>query len=249
VLFGLGQALTFLFSTLTYLVSLLCVLGVRATLQDADRERRLTRVVADIREGISWLLRQRLLTSLVILIGITNVVFTPLSLFLIVRAQALGASPALIGIVFALLGAGAVLGSVTTPWVLRRWRNRTVLLGSLWLWAALLTVLPFLNEVTWLGAAVAVTWATGPPFNVLVGLYRYALTPDHLQGRTQSAARFVAWGTIPLGNLLGGLLLGTIGTVPTAAALAGAMAVIAICASCVPSLRRAPQVDTLHPVS
>ena len=95
---------------------------------------------------------------------------------------------------------------------------------------------------------------TGPAFNVLVGLYRYALTPDHLQGRTQSAARFVAWGTIPLGNFVGGLLVGSIGPVPTSIVptsivLAGAMALIAAVASVLSSVRHAPQADSLEPVS
>ncbi|MFC4008044.1 MFS transporter [Nonomuraea purpurea] len=156
----------------------------------------------------------------------------------------MGASPAFIGGIFAFLGAGAVLGSLVAPWILRRLSNRAVLLGSLWVWAALLAVLPLLEDPIWLGAVVGVTWATGPAFNVLVGLYRYALTPDHLQGRTQSAARFVTWGTIPLGNLGGGLLVGSIGPVATSAILAGAMALISIAAT---TLRVQPGVPVSLP--
>jgi predicted MFS family arabinose efflux permease len=248
VLFGLGRAFPFLFSVLAYLGSFICVWLVRLALQER-REPTPMRVFADIREGIGRLIRQRLLRVLVVLIGTTNLVFTPLPLVMIVRSQQLGASPALIGAIFSFLGAGAILGAVVTPWVLRRWHNRTVLLGSLWLWAAQLAVLPWLGDPVWLGVAVATTAVTGPPFNVLVGLYRYALTPDRLQGRTLSAARFVAWGTIPLGNLVGGLLLGAIGPVSSAAVLAGAMALIAAVATVLPSLRGAPAADTLTPES
>lgn len=248
IFFGLGRMLPFLFSALAYVVSFLCILLVRPALQD-KRERAPMHVLADIGEGVGWLVRQRLLSTLVVLVGITNVVFTPLPLMMIVRAQRLGASPALIGVMFSFLGAGAILGALSTPWILRRVSNRSVLLGSLWLWTVQLAVLPLLGDPIWLGVAIATTWLTGPAFNVLFGLYRYALTPDHLRGRTQSAARFVAWGTIPLGNLVGGLLVGSLGPVPTSVVLAGAMALIAAVASALPSVRHAPQVDSLEPVS
>jgi predicted MFS family arabinose efflux permease len=248
VLFGLSRMLPFLFSVLTYVVSFLCILLVRPALQD-KRERTPMHVLADIREGVGWLVRQRLLRTLVVLIGVTNVVFTPLPLVMIVRAQQLGASPALVGVMFSFLGGGAIVGAISTPWILRRVSNRSVLLGSLWLWTVQLAVLPLLGDPIWLGVAVATTWLTGPAFNVLVGLYRYALTPDHLQGRTQSAARFMAWGTIPLGNLVGGLLVGSIGPVSASVVLAGAMALIAAAASALPSVRHAPQTDSLEPVS
>ncbi|WP_235965563.1 hypothetical protein [Micromonospora rubida] len=34
--------------------------------------------------------------------------------------------------------------------------------------------------------------------------FQQALTPDHLLGRISATARFVSWGGIPLGGLLGG---------------------------------------------
>jgi MFS family permease len=247
VLFGIGRVLPFLFSAVAYVVSFVCVLLVRAPLQE-KRETAPVRVLAGIRTGISWLVRQRLLRTLVILIGVTNIVFTPLPLVLIVRAQQLGASPALVGTVFSFLGAGAILGAIVTPWILRTLSNRAVLLGSLWLWATQLAVLPLLTDPIWLAVAIATTWVTGPAFNVLVGLYRYALTPDHLQGRTQSVARFVAWGTIPVGNLVGGLLVDAVGPILCAAILAAAMVLIALSASALPSVRGAPQAESLQPV-
>jgi predicted MFS family arabinose efflux permease len=241
VLFGAARSLPFLFSSVGYLSSFACVLGVRPVLE-ADREPTALRIRADIREGLSWLIRQRPLCTMVVLVGVTNIVFTPLSLVLIVRARQLGASSALIGGMFAFAGAGAVLGSLLAPWALKRLSNRTVLIGSLWLWAGLMAVIPLLANTIGLGVIVGLTWLTGPPFNVLVGLYRYGFTPDHLQGRVLSAAKFVAWGTIPLGSLAGGLMISSIGAVASAATLAAAMSLIAMVASVLPYLRRVPAV-------
>ena len=40
---------------------------------------------------------------------------------------------------------------------------------------------------------------------------RQAITPDHMLGRVNAVSRFMMWGTIPLGTLLGGALGSTIG--------------------------------------
>jgi uncharacterized membrane protein YoaK (UPF0700 family) len=41
--------------------------------------------------------------------------------------------------------------------------------------------------------------------------FRQSITPHNLQGRTNSTQRFIVWGTMPIGALLGGLLGDTIG--------------------------------------
>ena len=41
--------------------------------------------------------------------------------------------------------------------------------------------------------------------------YRQAICPPRLQGRMNSVMRFIVWGTIPIGTLLGGALATWIG--------------------------------------
>ena len=50
---------------------------------------------------------------------------------------------------------------------------------------------------------------------------RQAITPDHLRGRVNASMRFVMWGTMPIGSVLGGGLAEVIGmhTTLTLAAL------------------------------
>ncbi|HEX5497351.1 MAG TPA: MFS transporter [Mycobacteriales bacterium] len=246
LLFGFGHMLPFLFDALSYVVSFGCVSLVRAAFQE-ERQRSRASLWAEVREGLGWLFRQRFLVYLVVLIGATNVVFSALPLVMIVRARRLGASPALIGAMFVFLGVGAVLGSLVAPWVQRHLAGRTVIAGSLWSWAVGLAALPLLGDPVPLGAVVATTSVVGPAFNVLVASYRYALAPDRLQARSQSAARLVTWGTIPLGNLAGGFLLESVGPVPSFVVLAALMLAIALAATATPTIRRAPDVATLQP--
>ena len=60
----------------------------------------------------------------------------PGTLVLIVRAEQLGASPALIGVMFAFVGVGGLLGSFVAPWVRRSFAARRVVVTVGWLWVA-----------------------------------------------------------------------------------------------------------------
>jgi len=43
-------------------------------------------------------------------------------------------------------------------------------------------------------------------YNITQVSLRQAITPERLQGRMNAAMRWIVWGTIPLGTLLGGAL-------------------------------------------
>jgi MFS family permease len=48
-------------------------------------------------------------------------------------------------------------------------------------------------------------------YNVTQVSLRQAITPERIQGRMNSVMRFIVWGTIPLGSLVGGVLASQIG--------------------------------------
>lgn len=58
--------------------------------------------------------------------------------------------------------------------------------------------------------------------------YRQAATPDHLLGRVMSAYRVIAYGTLPVGAAVGGVLATAVG--PAAPFVAGAVAVALLAA-------------------
>ena len=43
-------------------------------------------------------------------------------------------------------------------------------------------------------------------YNVTQVSLRQAITPERIQGRMNSVMRFIVWGTIPLGAIVGGAL-------------------------------------------
>ena len=91
----------------------------------------------------------------------------------------------------------------------------------------------------WLVGTLLVLSATSMVFNVDQLTLRQAITPPRLQGRMHATVRFLAWGAIPIGAMLGGWLGGEIGLRETmwVAGAGGLLAVLTIVFSPVRSLR------------
>jgi MFS family permease len=238
-LFSIGRVVPFAFDAVSYAVSFVSLLLIRPVFQE-ERERPPTRLRVEIAEGIAWLARERFLRTTILLSAGTNFAHAALGLVLIVRAQGLGASPTLIGFLFGLFAGGAVLGSLAAPWLQRHVAPPVILIGSIWLWAVGTAVLVLVANPLVLGALAGVQAFVGPPWNVVVGSYRYALVPDRLLGRVQSAGALVSWGTIPLGALAAGFLLEALGARPTFLVLAGIFVVVAVGATSARTIRQAP---------
>jgi hypothetical protein len=220
------------------------LLFIRPAFQE-EREPRTTRMLDDISEGITWLWHQAFLRVSVLLVTITNFVWAGIYLSLIVRAKELGASASLIGGMLAFGGAGAVAGSLAAPTIQRAIHPKVVVVASLWLWAFTAPVIAAVPNTIAIGSIWGVTTIAGPVFNVSLASYRYALVPDRLLARVQSAALVVAWGAVPLGQLTAGLLLSSTGAVKTILALAGLNVVAALLATGSRSIRNAPRVEEL----
>ena len=99
-LFSVARAAPFLFDAVSYLVSLGALLLIRTPLQGA-RPAAESDLRREIAEGLRTVLGSSFLKASVVVTGGINFVFNALALVLIVRAQDLGAGPALIGGMFA----------------------------------------------------------------------------------------------------------------------------------------------------
>ncbi len=244
VLFAVHRMAPFVVDVVSYTVSFLTLLLIRRPLQEA-REQPTASMRRDIAEGIAWLWRQSFLRACVFLVAGSNLVGNALFLVLIVRAQELGASASVVGLMLGFYGAGSLLGSVLAPSVVRRVDSRHIVIGSLWLWAAGTAVLALIREPLVLGVVVALAGFPLIWWNVVLASYRYALVPDRLLGRVQSAGRLVAWSTIPLGALVGGLLAESLGARQSIVVLAAFGAVVALAATLTPAIRNARSLEEL----
>ncbi|HEX5828480.1 MAG TPA: MFS transporter [Candidatus Limnocylindrales bacterium] len=100
------------------------------------------------------------------------------------------------------------------------------------------------DELIWYAVAVSgfLGGYCGVGWNINQVSLRQAITPPRMQGRMNATMRFIVWGTIPLGAILGGTLGGIIGLQPTimVGALGGLLAFIPVTLSSVRRLVRIP---------
>lgn len=226
-LFAVAPALPFAVDAITYLVSGGAVAAIRSRLQ-GERAASTDRLRAQIAEGIRFVRRSAFLRDTVVIVGGMNLVFNGLFLVLVVRARDLGASPGAVGLMLGAFGVGGVLGSLAAPWLHRRLPGRLILVTIAWLWAALLASLALAPTPLWLGVLVGLESLLGPVFNVVIAAYVYRVTPEQLLGRVRSTSRLVAWGTIPVGSLLGGILAESLGAGPALLVLGAGMLPLAV---------------------
>jgi hypothetical protein len=238
-LFSVAPGLPFAVDAASYLLSGGAIAAIRSRLQ-GERVPVDSRLREQIAQGLRFVWRNRFLRDTVALIGGINFAFNALTLVLIVRARDLGASPTGIGIMFGLYGAGGILGALVAAKVHAALSGRVIMVGVSWLWAAMLAGYVLAPSALWLGALAAVVSFFGPVYNVVVAAATYRITPEPMLGRVRSTGKLVAWGTIPLAGLAGGLLAEHLGAAPALLSLAAVMLAMAVLTTISPGLRAVP---------
>lgn len=210
----IGAILGYLADSISYLVSVCTLAGMRVSFQiERARDALPQRFFLEIATGLRFLWDQRDLRLMALLTASINFLMSPVSLVVIVLAQdQLHLSVQWVGLILSVGGVGGVLGGVIAPWVREHLRCGQILVFSTIVWAGsflLLTLTPwlFLLLIGWFLVSFMY-----PIYAVTVVSYRLMLAPPALQGRVNSAFRCLSYGSEPLGAALGGLLLGFLGT-------------------------------------
>jgi MFS family permease len=242
LLYGLARPLPFLADAVSYAASFVTLIAIRTTFQET-RDRR-SRLHADIGEGIRWLWRQPFLRTTFLLAGAGNFVSNALVLIVVVLAKNKGASSATVGLIFLLCGVGGLLGAVAASRLLRRVTPAQVRVAYHLIYAVLIPFLVIGSPLV-LGVLFAAMLFGAPTLNAAFGSYQGVLVPDHLQGRVESIAGLIAAGVAPLGPLLAGLLLASVGGTKTVFVFWGISLAVVTVAGLNKTLRRMPVLSEL----
>ncbi|WP_103351564.1 MFS transporter [Amycolatopsis sp. CA-128772] len=204
-----SAANTVLVTALGYLASALCLLRIRAVEPEPERTGH-TRLLPQIAEGLRFVFSDKPLRASVACTATGNLfngAFTAVEVLFLTRT--VGLPPSAVGVLLATGSAGGILGAICSGAITRRIGHaRSIWLVPLLTWPAHLLV-P-LAEPGWrlglAGFGLVVAGFGIIVYNVASVSYRQAICPDRLLGRMNASARFVVWGTIPIGGLLGGAL-------------------------------------------
>jgi MFS family permease len=237
LIYSFSKMLPFAADAVSYAVSVISLFFIKAQFQgERTAERR--KLWVEIKEGLVWLWSQPLIRFMAFLTGGLN--FTAgVTLILIIIAQRQGASPTVIGILFAIGSVGGIVGSVLGPFIQKRFSFGVVIISMVWVQALCLPLFLIAPNPYFLGVVAAILFVTGPIYNVVQFSYRLALIPDALQGRVNSVFRLLAFGFIPLGMGLTGLLLEWVDVVPTTLAFTACLVALSLAATINPHVRHA----------
>jgi len=165
------------------------------------------RMRKELGEGLRYVLGHRYLrwiaASTATFNFFSNVLF---AIFLVYAVRELELSPTALGLIFALANVGYLLGAVATSRISARLGvGPTIVLGAaMGAGTLLIPLAPQDSPIPYLIAAEALVAFGLPVYNVTQVSFRQAITPERLQGRMNSVMRFIVWGVIPIGSLVGG---------------------------------------------
>jgi len=216
---AIGAPLAVLADAASYAISGLLTAAVPVT---DPRPRPATRsVVADLREGASWVYRHRTLRPLALSThgwflfnGAFRTAYVP---FALVQLD-IGAAG--LGLTFALAGIGALLGSLASEPLSHRIGIPATVAGSRVLEGGGIAVIA---ASAWTDGPAALVVAAAGQFGYGLGFgaegpielsYRQAVTPDRLQGRMNATMRSFNRAAVVVGAPVGGLFADAVGLQP-----------------------------------
>jgi MFS family permease len=101
---------------------------------------------------------------------------------------------------------GSVAGSIYAGRLVKRFGRARLLVAAI-VASAISTAMPaFTPNAFVVGASFVIGGSAGVVWNVITVSFRQGIIPDRLLGRVNSVYRLLAWGTQPVGALLGGVL-------------------------------------------
>jgi MFS family permease len=245
---AVGAPFALLLDAISFACSAVFLFAIRRpeTLPETSADAQRPSMLADAREGLSFVIRNRYLRAVSMCTGTSNFFFTMSGALIVVYAvRELDMSPAALGLAFSLGNLGPLLAAFTT----NRISNRLGI-GPTILWTAVLfstasiflPLAPKSNPFPFLVAFGVITGFGAVAYNITQVSFRQAICPERMQGRMNAVIRFLVWGTMPLGALLGGALGTWIGLRPAlwVAAIGSFFTFLPILLSPVPRLRETP---------
>lgn len=251
VLIVLGAGVGFGASAaLAAMAALTLAVGLRGDFRPATRVTP-ARPLAQVREGLAFLVRHPVIRPLVIAGSVINLAstayFAVFVLWAVGPASAIGLTASQFPLITLGLALGAVAGSVVVDRVQRRLGEARTMIGALVI-SVLLMLVPVLWPNAWaVAAAFALVGLTNTAGNVITQSMRQRLVPGELLGRVGGASRTLAFGLMPVGAVLGGLVAEHLGLAATFYA-AVAVALLA-CGYLASSLRTSGLQDAPEPAS
>ena len=209
-------ALPFMFDAVSFFVAAALMASIpgtfRAARPNGDEVRPHWR--SELAEGVRWLWGHELLRPMAIILGLMNLAGMVSGATLVLFAQeVLDVGPLLFTVIGFGGALGGIIGGTAASYLSKRLGSGTCLAITLGGSAVisfligLVAVWPVVLVLFGLTALIGTLW------NVITVSLRQTIIPPGLLGRVNSVYRFFAWGMMPIGAALGGVLVAVVDTV------------------------------------
>lgn len=230
-LFGVAAALPFAVNAGGLGIAVLLLLTLPSVFSPVHHARERSggprSAVADVREGLAWLRRDREIRSLVIAVGVVAATdgawFAILVLYV---TRVLHQDASVYGFLLALGAVGGIVSGSCCAWLTERVGALRMLAAAAIAMAAAQLVLGLTSDIFLAGGVLAGSSAGFAAFNVTARSMRQRRVPTGLLGRVNSAYLTVGRGAEAAGALAGGVLASAAGI--QAPMLAGVVPLLAV---------------------
>jgi len=212
---GVGATTALWLNAASFVVSAAIVaVGVPRARRELDAEPP-GRFLAELAEGMRFIWSRRLIRAIVLTVLLTNFLDAPFPVVMPVLAREAYGSATDLGLMYGVLGGAGLVGALAYSAFGHRLPRRLVFVCCFsvlpLMYLALATLPPFPAAL----AALALVGFAAGPLNPLLLTVSSEVVPTRLRGRVFGATRAGAWASIPLGILLGGLAVETLGVAVT----------------------------------
>jgi MFS family permease len=201
----------------------------------------------EISVGLRYVTGHRWLRNIAATTGTSNLfgnVVNAILILYLVDERGLGAEA--IGFAFSVASVGFLVGALTTNRLTSRVGvGRMLVASAIGFSVSNLPIAFAPDALIWPALAISglIGGFCGTAWNINQVSLRQAITPTRMQGKMNATMRFIVWGTIPLGAILGGALGGIIGLHETiiVGAIGGLLAFIPVTLSSVRHIVTMPE--------
>ena len=161
-----------------------------------------------MKEGIVWIYAHKLILRLAIMLGVLNMLhMIALTILVLFSQEVLGLGAAGHGLLLTAGAAGGVIGGLIAPRIVARIGADTSVKIALLIFPLPYLAIAMTSNAYVVGAALFIEMFAAIMWNVVTVSLRQRVIPDALLGRVNSIYRFFGWGTMPIGALIGGILV------------------------------------------
>jgi MFS family permease len=173
------------------------------------------RYLAELAEGLRFIWRQPLFRAIMATVLITNLLDAPFPVVMAVFAREAFGSATDLGLMYGVSGGAALVGALAFSAVGHRLPRRLTFVCSFAIAPVVYLTLATLPSLPVALVALAVSGLAAGPINPLLNTVQFELVPPELRGRVFGAVKAGAWAAIPLGVLLGGVIVDAVGVAVT----------------------------------